>query len=89
MLYDLIQKKRGKETIIMTDELSKVNDRVKTLRRSQRKGIKGQRIEYSISPSNGENPITEYFINPEDYGCTGCRGNPCVCKELAKEQNNG
>lgn len=48
MLYNLIQKRRGKTTVVMTDELSKVNNRMKTLRTSQRNGIKGERVIYSV-----------------------------------------
>lgn len=48
MLYNLIQRRRGKETVVMTDELPKIQDRVKTLRKSHRKGIKGDAITYHI-----------------------------------------
>ena len=48
MLHNLIKKYRGKETIVMTDEYKKVNDKKKQLLDSQRKGIKGQRVEYLI-----------------------------------------
>ena len=53
-LYDLIQTRRGKESVMMTDTLPKVNDRMKTLRSSQRKGIKGEKVVYTIRPSTGE-----------------------------------
>lgn len=55
LLYDLIQTRRGKETIMMTDTLPKVNDRMKKLRSSQRKGIKGDKVVYTVCPS--ENPF--------------------------------
>jgi hypothetical protein len=48
MLYNLIKKWRGKEEVMMTDELTKVNDRMKTLKKSSRKGVKGQRVEFFI-----------------------------------------
>lgn len=51
MLYNLIKKWRGKETVVMTDELPKVNDHKKKISSSQRKGIKGQRVEYIILPA--------------------------------------
>ncbi len=51
MLYDLVQKRRGKETIVMTDELAKVRNRMVKLRGSQRKGIKGDAVSYSLRPS--------------------------------------
>lgn len=36
MLYNLIQVSQGKEIIVMTDSLPKVNNRIKVLRSSQR-----------------------------------------------------
>lgn len=51
MLHDLIKKWRGKELVVMTGDLSKVNDRKKTLLAGQRSGIKGQRVEYVVRPS--------------------------------------
>lgn len=51
MLYDLIKKCRGKETVVMTDQFRKVNDQMKKLRDCQRKGIKGQRVEYLVRPA--------------------------------------
>lgn len=68
MLYDLVQKRRGRETVVMTDELSKVNDRMKTLRKSQRKGIKGNRVEYSVRPSEA---LGKYKEKPHSYNPSG------------------
>lgn len=51
MLYNLIQTRRGKESIVMTDTLPKVNNRMKTLRASHRTGIKGDRVNYSVKPA--------------------------------------
>lgn len=51
MLYNLIQKRKGKETVVMTDELPKVNDRLDTLRKSLRKGIKGQKVTFLVRPA--------------------------------------
>jgi len=53
MLYDLIQKRRGKEKIVMTGDLSKVNDKMRQLRKSQAKGIgkKNDRVEYWVEQS--------------------------------------
>jgi hypothetical protein len=51
MMYDLIQTRKGKETVMMTDTLPKVNDRMRTLRSSQRKGIKGEKVVYTVRPS--------------------------------------
>lgn len=54
MLYDLIQTRKGKETIMMTDTLPKVNDRMKTLRASQCRGVKGDKVVYTICKSDNE-----------------------------------
>lgn len=51
MLYDLIQKKKDKEEIVMTDSLPKVLSRMKELRSSYR----GKPIVFSYKESNGEN----------------------------------
>jgi len=45
MLYNLIEKKRGKETVVMTDSLPKVNDRLKILRASLRTKKVSFRVE--------------------------------------------
>jgi hypothetical protein len=50
MKYNLLQKCRGKSTVVMTDVRSKVNDRLKTLRDSV-KFIGNNRVEYSIVPA--------------------------------------
>lgn len=47
MLYNLIEKIRGKEEIIMTDSLTKVRNRKKTIATSKR----GQKVEYFIVES--------------------------------------
>jgi len=50
MLYDLITRRSGKETVEMTDTFANVQQRLKTLRKSLRKGIKGRRVEFSVQP---------------------------------------
>lgn len=47
MLYDLIQTKKGKDIVVMTDTLPKVNDRMRTLRDSQR----GKNVSFNIVPT--------------------------------------
>ncbi len=56
MLYDLVQKRRGKETVVMTGELPKVRDRARQLRLSQRKGIgsKNDRVTYTVREATAE-----------------------------------
>jgi hypothetical protein len=44
MLYELVSKKRGHETVVCCDELSKVRGTMKQLRDSQR----GMKVTYSI-----------------------------------------
>lgn len=61
MLYDLVQTRRGKETVFMTDEFKKVNDRMKVLRASQRKGIRGDKVVYSVRPAQEQ---TEKYKKP-------------------------
>jgi hypothetical protein len=68
MLYNLVQKRRGKETVVMTDSLPKVNSRMKNLRSSQRKGIKGDRVAYSVEPTE-ENE--KYKKKPHNYNIGG------------------
>lgn len=60
MLYDLIKKYKGDETVVMTDTYTKVNARKKTLVASQRKGVKQQRVEYSVKATEE----TEKFQKP-------------------------
>ena len=49
-LWSLVQKRRGKETVVMRGDLPKVKDRARQLRQSQRKGIgsKNDPVTYNI-----------------------------------------
>lgn len=70
MFYDLLQTRRGRDTIVMTGELPKVRDHMKKLRNSQRKGIKGDKIIYRILLTEN----TEKFkqkSHSEDYRSGG------------------
>lgn len=69
MLYDLVQKRRGKETVVMTDELPKVNSRMKTLRQSQRRGVKGDKVEYSTRPAEEGNE--KFYQKPHRLNLSG------------------
>lgn len=51
MLFDLIEIRRGKSKIVMTDHLSKVKNRRKTLL----KGHRGDRTEYKIEENKNKN----------------------------------
>ena len=53
-LYNLIKKYRGKSMAVMTDQLAKVRSYKQQIASSQRKGVKGQRIEYEIAPADVE-----------------------------------
>ncbi len=63
MLYNLIQIRRGKSKVVMTDSLTKVRSRMKTLRQSQRTGIKGERVKYETKPADES---TEKFKEKPD-----------------------
>jgi len=52
MLYNLIKTYRGKDEIVMTDSLPKINNRLKTLRQSQKNGVKNQKVTYTVSPAS-------------------------------------
>ena len=69
MLYNLIRKWRGKETLMMTDDLSKVNDKRKKLLMSQRKGIKGQQVTYTVKPAEVDD--VKYEKPPADMYLSG------------------
>lgn len=74
MLYDLVQSRKGRETVFMTDELPKVRDRMMELRQSQRRGIRNQRVIYSIRPST---ETTEKFKKaPHRIDLSGDRQTP-------------
>ena len=53
-LYDLIQVRRGHTKIVITDSWANVQKRKNTLSNCQRKGIRGDKVKYSISPSDSE-----------------------------------
>jgi len=69
MLYHLIKKHRGKEEIVMTDQLSKVNDWKKKIASSQRKGVKNQRVEYIVIPAGDDNE--KYKKAPHNLNLSG------------------
>ncbi len=80
MLYNLIQKRRGKETVMMTDSLTKVNARRKMLLASQRKGIKGEKAIYTIIPTDE----TDKYKKPsrgESWRAGGYADNPARIKK--------
>jgi len=81
MLYDLVQKRRGKETVVMTGELPKVRNRMKELRTSHRKGIgqnRSDKVEYTIRPSDS---TEKYKKPPHNYNPSGYGRIPRVPKE--------
>lgn len=81
MLYNLIKKWRDKETVVMTDQLKKVNARKKQLLQSQRAGIKKQKVEYLVVPADkGEQKYKEKPHNLNLSG-QGQAGPPRIKKE--------
>jgi hypothetical protein len=69
MLYQLLETKRGKTFVVMTDELPKVNNRKKTLQSGHRKGIKGERVVYKIVAAPDEN--VKFQKKPHNYNIGG------------------
>ena len=76
-LYDLVQTRRGKETVVMTDGLSRVNARMRQLRNSQRKGIGGDTVSYRSREAATESE--KFRQKPHDYNPSGGQsGHPRV-----------
>lgn len=75
MLHDLIRKFKGKETVMMTDELPRVKKHKKKLCDSQRHGIVGVRVEYEIRPTNSNE---KYKKTPSKMDLSGDRQIPRV-----------
>lgn len=67
MLFELVQVKRGKEKVVFVDTLPKVNDRMKTLRASHMRGIRGEKVTYSIRESKQE----KFKQKPHNYNPSG------------------
>lgn len=68
MMYELVQTKRGKEKVVLIDQLSKVNDRMKTLRSSHRKGIRGEKVTYFVREST---ETEKYKKKPNNMNLSG------------------
>jgi Cys-tRNA synthase (O-phospho-L-seryl-tRNA:Cys-tRNA synthase) len=64
MLYNLIEKKRGKETVVMTDSLPKVNDRMKTLRAS----LRTKKVSFRVEKTE---ETDKYKKKPHNYNIGG------------------
>jgi hypothetical protein len=68
MLYDLIQTWKGKETVVMTDALPKVNSRAKILRQSHRRGLKNKPVSYDIRVTTS---VAKFQKKPHNYNPSG------------------
>lgn len=83
MLYNLVQTTKGKKTVVMTGELSKVRARLKALRDSTRGGVgmRGKnRVEFAIEPADEADE--KYRKPPADTYLGGAnRGHPRVPKK--------
>jgi hypothetical protein len=66
--FDLIQIRRGKEEVVMTEALSKVNSRAATLRKSHRRGMNGDKVEFVIRPSESKDKFKK---KPHNYNPSG------------------
>lgn len=68
-MYNLIKTVRGSQEIVMTDTLTKVRARMKTLRDSHRKSKRsGERVTFSILPSDEEEKFKK---KPHNYNPSG------------------
>lgn len=80
MLYDLIQIRRGKEIVVMTDEFAKVRSRMKTLRNSHRKGINGEKVTYRIQETTTNEKFSRKPHDPR-IGCDDATYPPKIRKK--------
>ena len=71
MLYELIEIRKGKQNLVMRDSLSKVKNRLNTLRKSHGKGIKNQRVDYKIVPCDN-NDNEKFWRKPHNPCIGGC-----------------
>jgi hypothetical protein len=86
MLYNLIKRYRGKDEIVMTDQLKKVNDWKKKISSSQRKGVKNQRVEYIVVKA-AEDDNEKYKKSPHNLNLSGQprRSGPPVIQKKRKQ----
>jgi hypothetical protein len=68
MLYKIVETKRGKERIVLVDQLKKCNDRIKELRNSRRGSGVIFRIEESIENNKMEAKPLSQAWRAGDYG---------------------
>jgi len=64
MLFNLIEIKAGKETVVMTDSRPKVNNRIKTLRASHRT----KKIDYRMEEAEDNKKFQKKLHNPRIGG---------------------
>ena len=64
MLYNLVQKYAGKETVVMIDTMPKCKARRIALKNSQRKGLKRGKVEYIIALSESNEKYKRPPHNP-------------------------
>lgn len=77
MLYNLIEIRRGKQTLVMTDTLPKINRRKKQLTVSHKggMGMRGKsRVEYRVERSDAE----KFYKPPHDIVLEGTSRVPRV-----------
>lgn len=68
-LWNLIQYRRGKESVVMTDSLPRVQARRKQLLDSQRGGIRRQRVNYEVRPAPDD--AEKFYQQPHDCNKSG------------------
>lgn len=65
MLYDLVKKYRGRETILMTDNQAKVKRKQAQFRADAPRDNKGNKITYTVRPS--EEPTVKFKKKPDPH----------------------
>lgn len=83
MLFNLVKKYRGKEEVVMTGEFKPVNDKKFQLLQSQRKGVKGQRVQYTVVEAAVDDE-KEPFVPHDMYLGGANRVHPRVPKKRKK-----
>jgi hypothetical protein len=92
-LFDLVRIYRGKEKVMATDSLPKINAKKKSLLDSQRNGIKGQRVEYVVRPSQSTEKLKKKpnTMNLSGQGQRGPRPHkwgPTTFEGMTKKQKD-
>lgn len=58
-MFNIIKTYRGKSEVIFTGDRPKCNDKLKSLKTGSRNGIKGQRVTYTLVPSDSKEKFSK------------------------------